>query len=251
MTQPVTPLLSESSPTRVLKIICILVCVLSASCGRHHEAAQSNSSATNLTQQEMEDRARIQSANWQSPTNTDPLAVAMRYADKQYQEKLLHPPTNVVRLPNYQAGPLNPLPIHVNFYETRDYYPAYLLCSYDVDEMNYDTSNESGWFKAALKQIRALGPKKFPPFKWVAVIINNRAEWKGVSTIDQAHKVGTIFKASDVFDSSRDLSQLIAHANMDRHPFKLDPRQPTPGEQQRWIIVEQHAATNSPTAGPH
>jgi len=87
MTQPATPLLSQPGPTRVLKIICILVCVLSASCGRHHEAAQNNSSATNLTQQEMEDRARIQSINWQSPTNTDPLAEAMRYAEKMGQEK--------------------------------------------------------------------------------------------------------------------------------------------------------------------
>ena len=71
-----------------------------------------------------------------------------------------------------------------------------------------------------------------------------------MSTIDQAHKVGAIFKASDVFDSSRDLSQLIASADMDRHPFKLDRQQQTPGEQQRWIIVEQHATTNNPTTGP-
>jgi hypothetical protein len=63
--------------------------------------------------------------------------------------------------------------------------------------------------------------------------------------------VGAIFKASDVFDSSRDLSQLVVEVNMDRHPFKYDTSQPTPGEQQRWIIVEQHAATNSPTAGSH
>jgi len=170
---------------------------------------------------------------------------------KWARKKLRNPPAKTVPLPNYQAGPLNPRPIHVNFYETRDYYPSYPLCSYDVDEKNYDTSNEPGWFKAALKQIRALGPKKFPPFKWVVVIINNRAEWKNVSTIDQAHKVGTIFKASDVFDSSRDLSQLITHADMDRHPFKLDPQQPTPGEQQRWLIVERHAATNPPTTGSH
>ena len=61
-------------------------------------------------------------------------------------------------------------------------------------------------------------------------------------------KVGAIFKASDVFDSSHDLSQLVAHAEMDRHPFKYDTTQPTPGEQQRWVIVEQHA-TNNPTTG--
>ncbi len=246
MTQPATPLLPEPGPMRILKIICILVWVLSAGCGRH-EPQPNNSSATKLTQQEMEDRARIQSANWQSPTNTDPLAVAMREADKIYQEKLLHPPTNkVIFLPNYQAGPLNPPPIHLNFYAINDHYQTYLLCQYDVDEKNYDQSGESGWFQAALKQIRKLGPTKFPPIRWVAVIICNRAEWKDVSTIDQAHKVGAIFKAGDVFDSSSNLSKLIAGAEMDRHPFKYDTSQPTPGEQQRWIIVERHA-TNNPT----
>jgi hypothetical protein len=248
MTQPATPLLSEPGQTRVLKVICILVCVLSAGCGRH-EPQPNNSSATNLTQQEMEDRARIQSANWQSPTNTDPLAEAMRYADKMGQEKLRNPPAKTVPLPNYQAGPLNPRPIHVNFYAIDDRYPTYLQCQYDnVDEQNYDQSKEEKRFKASLEQIRRLGPKKFPPIKWVAVIIVNRAEWKE-GTIDQAHKVGAIFKASDVFDSSRDLSQLVAEANMDRHPFKYDTSQPTPGEQQRWVIVERHAATNLPTTG--
>jgi hypothetical protein len=28
-----------------------------------------------------------------------------------------------------------------------------------------------------------------------------------------------------------------------------DTQQPTPGEQQRWVIVERHAATNNPTTG--
>jgi hypothetical protein len=168
----------------------------------------------------------------------------MEYSEMVYQKNLHEPPKNMVFLPNYQAGPLNPPPIRVNFYAIDDRYPTYLLCQYDVDEKNYSQSNEPEWFKAALEQIRSLSPKKFPPIKWVAVIINNRAEWKGVSTIDQAHKVGAIFKAEDVFDSSRDLSQLIAHADMDRHPFKYDTSQPTPGEQQRWMIVERHAATN-------
>ncbi len=230
-------------------ILAIISCLF-AGCGRHAETAMENSSATNLTQQEMEDRARIQSVNWQSPTDTSPLAEAMRKADKIYQEKLRNPPTNKeVPLPNYQAGPLNPRPAHVNFYAIDDRYPTYLQCQYDnVDEQNYDQSKEVKRFKASLEQIRQLGPKKFPPIKWVAVIIVNRAEWKE-GTIDQAHKVGAIFKASDVFDSSKDLSQLIASVDMDRHPFKIDRQQPTPGEQQRWIIVEQHAATNNPTTG--
>jgi hypothetical protein len=234
---------------RVLKVICILCGVLSTSCGRH-EPPPNNSSATNPAEAVVVDQGTNQLASWQSPTNTDPWAEAMRKADKIYQEKLRNPPTNKeVPLPNYQAGPLNPPPIHVNFYAVDDRYPTYLLCQYDVDENHYDISNESGWFKAALKQIRALGPKKFPPIKWVAVAINNRAEHKDAGTFEQSFKVGAIFKASDVFDSSCDLSQLVAHADMDRHPFKYDPQQPTPGEQQRWVIVERHAATNPPTAG--
>ena len=147
-------------------------------------------------------------------------------------------------LPNFEAGPGRPMPIHVNFYCINDHYPNYLLCQYDIDEKNYNQSDESGWFNAALKQIRRSGPKKFPPIKWIAVVIDNRADWKGAGTFEQCYKVGAIFKASDVFDSSRKLSQLIADAQMDRHPFKYDPLQPTPGDEQRWLIVERHAAAN-------
>ena len=57
--------------------------------------------------------------------------------------------------------------------------------------------------------------------------------------------MGAVFKANDVFDSSKDLSQVIAAATMDRHPFFLDPQRSNyvPMEQQRWMIVERHAAT--------
>ena len=147
-------------------------------------------------------------------------------------------------LPNFEAGPGRPMPIHVNFYCINDHYPNYLLCQYDIDEKNYNQSDESGWFNAAIKQIRRSGPKKFPPIKWIAVVIDNRADWKGGGTFEQCYKLGAIFKASDVFDSSRKLSQLIADAKMDRHPFKYDPLQPTPGDEQRWLIVERHAAVN-------
>ncbi len=153
-------------------------------------------------------------------------------------------PPSQFPLPNFEAGPLRPLPIHVNFYCINDYYPDYLLCQYDVDEKNYSQSDESGWFKAALKQIRRAGSKKFPPIKWIAVIIDNRAEWNGASTFEKCYKAGAIFKAGDVFDSSHNFSQLIADADMDRHPFKYDQIQPTPGDAQRWLIVERHAATN-------
>jgi hypothetical protein len=158
-------------------------------------------------------------------------------------------PLSEFPLPNFEAGPGRPLPIHVNFYGINDHYPNYLLCQYDVDEKNYNQSDEPEWFNAALKQIRRSGPKIFPPIKWIAVIIDNRADWKGAGTFEQGYKVGAIFKASDVFDSSRKFSQSIADTDLDRHPFKYDQLQPTPGDEQRWLIVERHAATNSPTTG--
>jgi hypothetical protein len=242
MTQPATPLLSKPGQTRVLKVICTLVCVLSAGCASNHEGSPNFLSATNAPPR--------MNSNELAKANAMIAGAMNENARKEFEDRLrgIPPPPSEFPFPNFDTGPHRPLPIHVNFYCINDHYPNYLLCQYDVDEKHYNQSDESGWFKAALKQIRHFGPTKFPPIKWVAVIINNDAEWKDVSTIDQAHKVGAIFKVSDVFDSSRDLSQLIAHADMDRHPFKLDPQQPTPGEQQRWVIVERHA-TNNPTTG--
>ena len=158
-------------------------------------------------------------------------------------------PSSQFPLPNAEAYAHHPLPAYVNFYCINDHYPDYLLCQYDVDEKNYGQSKESGWFKAALKQVRRSGPKKFSPIDWVAVVIDNRADWKGPGTFEQCYKVGAIFKAGDVFGSSHALSQLVADAAKDRHPFKYDQIQPTPGDQQRWLIVERHSVTNKPTAG--
>jgi hypothetical protein len=156
-------------------------------------------------------------------------------------------PSSQFPLPNAEAYAHHPLPAYVNFYCINDHYPDYLLCQYDVDEKNYDQSKESAWFIESLKQIRHSGPTKFPrSIQWVAVIIKNRAEHKDASTFEQSHKVGAIFRASDVFDSSHNLSQLVASAVMDRHPFKYDQIQP---DSQRVLIVEQHSATNKPTTG--
>ncbi|HTV40819.1 MAG TPA: hypothetical protein VMF08_09600 [Candidatus Sulfotelmatobacter sp.] len=178
---------------------------------------------------------------------------AFAYAAKQAEDRAngVPLPPSQFPFPNYDAGPGRPVPPYVNFYSINDHYPDYLQCEYDVDVKNYSQSDEPGWFKTSLEKIRRLGPKKFPPIKWIAVIIVNRAEWHGSSTFEQAHKIGAIFKASDVFDSSRSLSKLIASATMDRHPFFLDLRKPDlfPAEQQRWLIVEQHAATNDTTSG--
>jgi hypothetical protein len=165
----------------------------------------------------------------------------------EYENRLqgLPPLPSEFPFPNVEGYAHHPPPAYVNFYAIDDRYPTYLQCQYDVNEKNYNQSNEPKWFKVALKQIRNSGPTKFPPIKWVAVIIYNRGDYKDENTtFEQCTKAGAIFKASDVFDSSRDLSQLVADATMDRHPFKYDTSQTTPGEQQRWIIVEQHSATN-------
>lgn len=170
------------------------------------------------------------------------------YAAKQREDRIrgVPPPPSQFPFPNVYGEPLRPSPNHVNFYGINDHYPNYLLCMYDVDEKNYAQSRETKWFKAALKQIRHSGPTKFPPIKWIAVAIHNVAEHKDASTFEQSFKVGVIFKANDVFDSSQDLSQLVAGAKMDRRPFKYDRQRSKlfPAEQQRWMIVERHATTN-------
>jgi hypothetical protein len=222
--------------------------LLVVGCGRHHEAVASDSTASNSVPTMLSGRGGIQSTSDDYQQAKD---AALAYAAKAREDRIrgIPLPPSQFPFPNYPAGPLNPRPIHVNFYAINDHYQTYLLCQYDLDEKNYDQSKEEGWFKASLEQIRKLGPQKFPSIEWIAVIINNRAEWKDVSTIDQAHKAGAIFKATDVFDSSRDVSQFVAQAGMDRHPFLLDQKQPTPGEQQRWVIVEHHAATNHTITG--
>jgi hypothetical protein len=249
MTQPATPLLSEPGQNRVLKVICILICVLSVSCVRAGEGSPSVPSATNPSAQTTSGQDTNKSGSGDYIPSNNVVPIDWEKVDKENEERLRNPHPSDWPFPNFETGPGRPLPIHVNFYRVNDRYPAYLLCQYDVKEKNYNQTNEPEWFKASLKQIRHSGPKKFPPIKWVAVIIVNRAEWKDASTFEQSCKVATIFKADDVFNHWRRLSSLIAQAEMDRHPFKYDTTQPTPGEQQRWIIVEQHAATNSPTTG--
>ena len=148
-------------------------------------------------------------------------------------------------LPNFPAGPGLPLPVSVNFYEQHERYPDYLCCTYNVQENHYDESNEPAWFASALLQIRGTGRERFPPIRWIAVMIANRAEHKDATTFEQSRKVGAIFNAADVFDPAKDPQQLIAHAALDRHPFFYDTTQPTPGEQQCWMIVERHAPRSS------
>jgi hypothetical protein len=158
-------------------------------------------------------------------------------------ERLRNPPPSAWHFPNYECGPMRPPPNYVNFYEIDDRFPSYLLCAYRMDDKQFKQSKESVWFKDSLKQIRKSGPKKFPPLKFIAVIIRNASEHKGASTFEKSFKVGAIFKANMVFDNSEDLSQLVDKAVKDRHPFMYDSKQPHPDQQQRWVIVERHASS--------
>jgi len=178
------------------------------------------------------------------------IAKAMDDSQKSYEKRLTNPPTPEIRLPNYETGPGRPSPDYVNFYSTDERFPTYLLCEYPVNESTYDQAKESKWFAEALNQIRDTGTNQFPPFKWIAVAVRNRAEHLGATTFQKSFKVAAIFSAEDVFDKSRDISFLIIHADMDRSPFFYDEQQPTPGQQQRWMIVERHAAANHITPLP-
>ncbi len=144
-------------------------------------------------------------------------------------------------LPNFEAGPMRPLPCNANFYMIYAQYPSYLLCIYRIKEENYRSSKEPEWFQESLRQIRKLGKKAFPPVKWIAIIIRNIDEHKSASTFEKSFKVGAIFKASDVFDLTQDISDLISHARFDHHPFVYDPQKyPDTDQQQRWVLVERH-----------
>lgn len=224
---------------------------LLAGCIRNQGNSSSELAATNDPS-----RAIAPETAQQSGTNEAQREAALRealaYSAKQTEDREHGAPLppSQFPFPNYDAGPGRPVPPNVNFYSINDHYPDYLLCQYDVVARNYNRSDEPRWFKTSLEKIRQLGPKKFPPIKWIAVIIVNRAEWHDASTYEQAHKVGAIFKASDVFNRLCDLSQLVAHVDVDWHPFKYDKSQPTPGDQDRWLIVEQNAGTNHIAAPP-
>ena len=250
--------------TKRLAWVVLAVCsCFFGGCTRHDEVLPNATSATASTSQALshQDTNRVFKASSvpaeKQGTNVDyqraksPAAIDWEKVDKDNEERLRNPHPSDWPLPNSQTGPGRPLPNYVNFYTVDDSFPSYLLCEYAVKEERYDQSKESGWFKAALEQIRQSGPKRFPPIKWIAVAIRNVAEHKDASTFEQSFKVAAIFKASDAFDSSRDMSQMVAHVEMDRHPFLFDRQKPTPGEQQRWVIVERHAVTNRPTTGPN
>ena len=216
-------------------LCCILIaqCV-TAGCGRGNNnktsPQQSSSTSTSGTVSEQQaSQGRYQQGK----------AAAMEYAQKVYEQGGLKSPV----LPNYPAGPGRPSPVQVNFYQIHDDHPDYLLCLFDVDESPYDPSEESRWFESALRQIRNTGQTRFPPVKWVAVIIRNRAEQKDAQTYERAHRVGAVFALKDVFNSSCSLSKLVAAAQLDRHPFAYDPQRTISWEQDRWLIVERNAAT--------
>ena len=212
-------------------------------CSPSHE----DSSATNdATSQMNSDKSTNQPEGEEARRAA--LQDALKQSAKMADDKLhgIPPLPSQFAFPNFGTGPHLPSPIGINFYTMNDRYPDYLLCSYDVSEKHYDKDNEPEWFAAALLQIRGKGRSEFPPVKWVAVIIFNRAEENSANTMEQSAKAGAVFKADDVFELDDNVEDLVARAKVDRHPFKYDSQQPTPGEQQRWIIVEQHAVTKSP-----
>ena len=168
-----------------------------------------------------------------------PYAEAFAHAEKVRQDRRRGIAPEPVILPNHLAGPGNPRPERRNFYEIYDHYPGYLLCTYGIREARYNPNKEADHFEAAIKQIRDLGPQKFPAVGVIAVIIQNRAEHKGVNTFVESHKVGCIFSAGDVFDRSVSSSQLVAQAAMDHKPFAYDPQHDAQ-RAQRWLIVERH-----------
>jgi hypothetical protein len=182
------------------------------------------------------DALRAKANRDQDGAAADAYAAMMR--EKREHEGLSHE----VPLPNqWAAGPGLPQPIGLNFYQKDERYPDYLLCLYDVEEHHYDQSNELGWLKASLFQIRGLGQDQFPPIKWAVIVIRNRTEHEGASTFEKSFKLGVVVKANDIFDPQSDLLDLLAKAQKDRHPFLYDSNQQP---NQRWVIVERHAATN-------
>jgi hypothetical protein len=225
--------------------ICILCLVVSIGLGCSRRGTALPAAASANDQRPTEEDSRWNNADYQREKET-----ALAHAEKVREELLRNPVTNEVVLPNPPTGPGMPLPMGVNFYEVAPLYPDYLWCRYDVSENHYDPSNEPQWFESALLQIRDVGPRRFPPLKWIAVVVFNRAEHKGASTFAQCFKVGAVFKSEEVFGLGSDLRELIAKTEMDRHPFKYDSTKRTPAEQQRWLIVEQHAATNAPVTSP-
>jgi hypothetical protein len=226
---------------RVVTRLLFFVLPLSLFCGcGHNESSATNTVSRNTNQPQW---SETQQKAYQREKEE-----ALAEAERLRNQNLQKPPQHEVPLPNYDTGPGRPLPLGINFYEKRDYYPGYLLCTYNINESHYDPSNESEWFRAALLQIRAKESFNFPPTKWVAVVIRNRAQYKDTNTFAQCYRVGAIFDAKSVFDHEVNLRALITGPVVDRQPLNFDSTRPTPREQQRWLIVEKHMRANQPTA---
>jgi hypothetical protein len=213
---------------------------LLAGCQRSNEASINESNITNVAskKQAIPKEGELSDEEYQRKKEA-----ALAGVVKIREEIVRNPQTNVMPLPNWVSGPGHPRPMGMNFYEIEEQYPDYVICTYDISEKHYDRTNEREWFEAAILQIRGVGKQRFPPVKWFAIVILNRAEFVDRNTIDQSYKVGTILKANQVFDIQQDPMRLVDQAEMDRRPFKVDPNT----QQDRWINVERHAATNQIT----
>ena len=137
-------------------------------------------------------------------------------------------------LPNREGG----TPAQQNFYMIDPLYSRYLVAQFDVSESPYDSNKEPEWIADSVSQIRSKGQDRFPPVSFITIAIFNRAEHNGEETFVPAHKAAVIAPASEVFDSTKSVDEIVAHLQLDRHPFELD------GERQRWLIVERHVAAH-------
>ena len=190
------------------------------------------------------DKPKTLSSDYDTPSETPGPAEPDRRA--QLAKALEHArqkrssPAPVISLPNYAAGPLNPVPLERNFYEVYERYPGCLLCTYDVDEPAYSSAKEPERLMQALKQVRELGPTKFPPIDKVAVIIKNRAENKDAATFAVSHKVGAVYSARDVFNGALDVRTVVGRSALDHSPLDLQPNaSASEGFERRWTVIER------------
>jgi len=179
---------------RLLRFAAAISLGVFVSCAHHHEASSGGSPSTVMSDRipQGQDTNAVPKGRkppcetLRSPDDAREMKAIMARAQQEYEERnqhpemLLHPPPSEWPFPNPGGG----LPLYVNFYRMEDHYPDYLLCMFDVDEKHYDKSKEGEWFESALRQIRRSGRKKFPPIKWVAVAICNRAEHKNEATFE-------------------------------------------------------------------
>ena len=126
-------------------------------------------------------------------------------------------------------------------FETRYFYPGYILCTYDIEEVPYDPKKEPARFADALQQVRDLGPKRFPPYNYMVVEIGDNGLPQGSEEKYIASRMaGAIFDLPSVFDKSKKIEDLVSAAAVDRHPIAINENTTpmVPMYRVVWPIVE-------------